>query len=171
MQLAEHIQQYNIPQSAIHAAKYLREMELDAEEARERVALLTNKSTKLDDKYVIHVYKYLIDRGLTHEGQIDLELAEKRAVSFVDSSPWIFAKPDVPYSSVGPAKLDAVGNPKRRKGAKKELAIKCYKENKELADENKWARKDWIKCLMEEVGLSEGGASTYYANLKNGTYK
>ena len=46
------------------------------------------------------------------------------------------------------------------------IAKKVYEDNKGKVT----ARKDWIALLVKEVGLTEAGASTYYANLKNGKY-
>lgn len=66
----------------------------------------------------------------------------------------------------GEQKTDASGNPKQKKGAKKELAKKVWEENKDKG----LSRKDFIALLVKEVGLTSAGASTYYSNLKAGRY-
>lgn len=84
------------------------------------------------------------------------------AVKYINSSPWVFAKPE----DETPPKLNADGTVAPKKGDKKVIAKKLYEDNKGKIT----ARKDWIALLVKEVGLTEAGASTYYANLKNGKY-
>ena len=67
----------------------------------------------------------------------------------------------------GSPKLDAIGKPKRKKGAKKELAKSVY--NQHIRDKG-LTRKEAIAIIMEKVGMSQQGASTYYHNLKSGKY-
>jgi hypothetical protein len=89
----------------------------------------------------------------------------QRAEKFMIEHPWAI-KEYVNEDEDGEPKLDAAGNPKQRKGAKKELAKKVWADN---ADKQAtMPRKEWIALLCEEVGLTPAGASTYYANLKKG---
>ena len=67
----------------------------------------------------------------------------------------------------GETKVDAIGNPKQRKGAKKELAMEVYRN--EIYGTS-MSRKDAIALIAERVGMSMGGASTYYQNCKAGRY-
>ena len=80
--------------------------------------------------------------------------------TMIARSPWSIKEYDT-YAT-GEPKLDAMGKPKPKKGAKKELARQVYLDN----NHRTMKRKEWIELLMEKVGLSQGGASTYYANLK-----
>lgn len=169
MEFQEHIKQYKIPHSAVRAIAMLNEGgDLGADEYRTRIAQLTNGTLSLPDQYARFTYLYLIQNGLKN-GQADLSCAEKDAKKFIDQNPWIFAKSDS-NSELRPRsapKLDASGNPKQRKGAKKDKAIRFYNENKNQS----WTRKEWIEKLVENIGLTPAGASTYYANLKAGRYK
>ena len=88
-------------------------------------------------------------------------VAMEKARVYIKDNSWAFAVAE----EDGEPKLDAAGNIKPKKGAKKELAKKVYAEDiegKELS------RKEAIGILMEKVGMTSGGASTYYANLKAG---
>jgi len=88
-----------------------------------------------------------------------------RAEYFMKDHPWA-VKEYVTENLDEEQKLDASGNPKQKKGAKKEAAKKIWNNNPDK--QKTMARKEWIALLCEEVGLSPAAASTYYANLKNG---
>jgi len=93
------------------------------------------------------------------------EIVEERVKRMEAEKPWAFK--DYNETPDGERKLDATGKPKPKKGAKKELAIQVY------ADEihgKGLSRKDAIAIMMEKVGLTKAGASTYYANCKAGRY-
>jgi len=84
-------------------------------------------------------------------------VAKLKARKLVENESWMFATSDKE------PKLDAEGNVKPKKGAKKELAMEVYANDiKGKID----VRKDAIAILVEKVGLTPAGASTYYANLK-----
>ena len=89
------------------------------------------------------------------------EMAYDKASEYIVENSYIFATPD----DTAPVKLDATGAPKPKKGAKKELAKQVYTD--EILGKN-LTRKEAIAIIMDKVGMSSGGASTYYANLKNG---
>lgn len=86
------------------------------------------------------------------------ETVQQRAQKFCTTNTWAFAKKDVEPN------VDANGNFKPKKGAKKDLALRVYSDNKD----KDLTRKQWIELLVKEVGLTPAGASTYYANLKSG---
>lgn len=88
-----------------------------------------------------------------------------RAEYFMKDQPWA-VKEYVTENLDEEQKLDASGNPKQKKGAKKEAAKKIWNNNPDK--QQSMTRKEWIALLCEEVGLSPAAASTYYANLKNG---
>ncbi len=108
-------------------------------------------------------------RNFNSGDRIDMEWLwddiNKRATKFMIDSPWAI-KEYVSEDDDGEPKLDAAGNPKQRKGAKKELAKKVWEDNADK--QTTMPRKEWIALLCEEVGLTAAGASTYYANLKKG---
>ncbi len=89
----------------------------------------------------------------------------RRAEHFMKDQPWAI-KDYTAEAAEDNQKLDASGNPKQKKGAKKDAAKKLWDENPDK--QTTLARKEWIAMLCEEVGLSSAAASTYYANLKNG---
>ena len=49
--------------------------------------------------------------------------------------------------------------------SKKQIAIEIYKKYKDQG------RKVVIEKMVEEAGLTPSGSSTYFANMKNGTWK
>lgn len=83
--------------------------------------------------------------------------AKVKAAKLVKDQPWMFASTDAE------PKLDAEGNVKPKKGAKKDLAMEVYRDHIVGKID---VRKDAIAILVEKVGLTPAGASTYYANLK-----
>ena len=113
-------------------------------------------------KYVFRYFVYNLLK--TPEADIE-ELYTKGiadAIKYINNNPWVFAKPE---DEVAP-KLNSDGTVAPKKGDKKVIAKKLYEDNKDKVT----ARKDWIALLVKEVGLTEAGASTYYANLKNGKH-
>jgi len=89
----------------------------------------------------------------------------RRAEHFMKEYPWAITDYTA-EAAEDDQKLDASGNPKQKKGAKKEAAKKVWNDN--FDKQTTMARKEWIALLCEQVGLSPAAASTYYANLKNG---
>ena len=171
--ITDTLSKYRIPTTnSIEAINVLRERggaELPAQEYRSRIEELSGVNPNgMSDEMLNFTYRYLVagcvdslDREL-----LDLRLIYDRAVekaeTLLKKNPWFLAKPDEDK----PAKLDAAGNPKPKKGAKKEIAKRVYDENKH----RQLKRKEWIELLVKEVGLTPAGASTYYANLKAGRY-
>lgn len=132
-----------------------------------RIKELTGKDVSYDsDELYRMVYGYLVVESIKESEHTDildadelLERAETKAGVLITTHSWMFVK-----SETEP-KLDTEGNPKPKKGAKKELAKKVYDEK---IKDKVTARKEAIAILVEEVGLTPAGASTYYANLKSG---
>ena len=91
----------------------------------------------------------------------------EKAMKFINTNPWSVKEYTNNLDDSGVEKLDAAGKPKQRKGAKKELAKKVWDDNADKQDT--LDRSGWIALLMEQVGLTKSGASTYYANLRKGT--
>jgi len=80
----------------------------------------------------------------------------------IQNQPWCIR--DYAVDNSGTQKLDAAGNVKQKKGAKKELVKKIWNENKH----KDMTRKEWIALFCAEAGLTPAGASTYYANAQKG---
>ncbi len=93
------------------------------------------------------------------------DVVNGRAEYFMKEYRWAVKEYEVDNSDED-QKLDAAGNPKQKKGAKKEAAKRVWNNNPDK--QTSMTRKEWIALLCDEVGLSPAAASTYYANLKNG---
>lgn len=142
--------------------------ELSKEQKEERIALILgiDQITFENDKHARLVYGYAVGETVKAGGQVDAQDILNRVAKTIDDMPWVVKEYEAfSHADEGPPKLDAVGNVKQKKGAKKALAIEVY--NREKGTER--SRKEWIELLMSEVGLSKAGASTYYAGLKKGT--
>lgn len=143
------------------------------EEMESRVAILLGhkEPPKFDNTKTARIaYGYAIQETINTKGNPDWVTIMDKMEKFIADSPWSVKDYEVfSHDSDAPPKLDAMGVPKKKKGAKKALAIEVYNREK-LTDPDR-SRKDWIELLMEEVGLSKAGASTYYASLKNGSMK
>ena len=126
---------------------------------------ITDKTIKLEDADLYRfTYAYLCTEAISRSNNTDklnaeelLTIAKEKAKILKDKNEWMFAKSETP------AKLDEEGNAKPKKGAKKTLAMEVYAE---FIKDKVTARKDAIAILVDKVGLTPAGASTYYANLK-----
>lgn len=137
----------------------------DEDTYREVISDLTGTDTKVEDDFTKYTFMYVVDQIMT-KGTPDFESAYNKAKQLVKQRPWTLAKPEYTSSYTPKSTTDALGNPKQKKGAKKEAAKKFWKEN-----QGKFTtRKQWIEALMEHVGLTKAGASTYHYNLKKGIY-
>jgi len=169
-QAIETLQNYDIPtHSFVAAVKYLNDVEgeIRPDLYRDRIKELSGCETDADDETVRWHYLYLVQETVRKSQTTDkldmnqlFSFATDKAIKHLKKSPWIFAKHETE------PKLDAAGNPKKKKGAKKEMAIKLYKK---LVEENNGkfpARQDAIKRFVDEIGMTPAGASTYVANCK-----
>lgn len=117
-----------------------------------------------DERELNYTFRYVVTTAIENPGLTGVPLvaeATDRARKFIANHAYVFATPDEDETP----KVDAMGKPKAKKGAKKEHARKVYDEQVRNKDVT---RKDAIAILVAEVGLSPAGASTYYANLKKG---
>ena len=83
-----------------------------------------------------------------------------RASKLIQEQPWLVK--DYSADTDGEPKVDAAGNPVRRKGAKKEECEILYQQLNDGVN----TRVDIIASLMEEVGMTKPGATTYFHNMK-----
>jgi hypothetical protein len=86
--------------------------------------------------------------------------AQRRAKIMIQEQPWAIKEYNT--ETTGEPKLDAAGNPKKRKGAKKVEAEALYKRMNDGQND----RNAIIDALIADVGLSKPGATTYFHNLK-----
>lgn len=149
--------------SRIYAIQDAGALEFDENTYRRIIGELTGtEDVNIGDDYARHTFMYLID-GIMQDNP-DLSAAEARAIAYVDANRWVLAKPEYEYEPK--QTVDALGQPKQRKGAKKEAAIVFWKSN-----QGKFTtRKEWIAALADNVGLTEAAASTYHHNLKTGKW-
>ena len=168
----EQLQAYDIPtHSYVAAIQHLSDRtQLPNGEYIKRITELVGFDVQIsNERLPKYAYLYLVQeliRASQAAGDAIVpvaiyEMSYDKALEFITENSYIFATPD----DSAPVKLDATGAPKPKKGAKKELAKQVYTD--EILGKN-LSRKDAIAIIMEKVGMSAGGASTYYANLKNG---
>lgn len=79
----------------------------------------------------------------------------RRVKGFIAANPWSIKEFDGEQT-------DENGNIKPKKGEKKEQALSLYKK----MNDGKTTRTSIINALMEEVGMTKAGATTYFHNLK-----
>lgn len=167
---------YKLPMhSVVEAMQCIGDQDFTSAQYDENTRELTGIDTvKFDDWRLSRtVFRYVVQNILTaHIAGQECDASELYAKSveqsrkYVENNSWVFAK-----DSEEP-KLDANGNVAPKKGDKKEMAIAWYDLNKDrikaLPKDDQ--RKTAIAELVKAVGLTDAGASTYYANLKAGKY-
>lgn len=120
----------------------------------------SEKEARIYFLYVIQETIRSFSQGTIPEMDHVWEDAQRRAKQMIINQPW--AVKDYCADDEGEPKLDAAGNPKKRKGAKKDEAEALYKR---MNDGNN-DRTAIIAALIDEVGMSKAGATTYFHNLK-----
>ena len=168
----ETIRSYDIPVgSYVAAIQYLGERaDLTDAQYIARIEELVGYSVTISKEHLPkYAYLYLVQELIRASMTTDklhpvaiYEIAYDKAEEFITENSYIFAKPE---AEDGVVKLDATGAPKPKKGAKKDLAKQVYADEIEGKG---LSRKEAIAIIMDKVGMSSGGASTYYANLKSG---
>lgn len=84
--------------------------------------------------------------------------AQARARRFIEENPWSIRD----YATEEGSPVDVDGQPKQKKGAKKDQAEDLYRK----MNDGKNDRNAIIQALVDEVGMSKAGATTYFHNLK-----
>lgn len=159
--------------SVVQSIQGLCELEFTDDQHLEMIAELRGIDHKLDAFTEKHVTKYAFRffyqelltqeiKGLPQNPDSVYLNALIKARNYINEHSYVFATAveDEP-------KLDSNGNVAPKKGDKKVIAKSVYEKNK---DNKALTRKDWIALLVKEVGLTDAGASTYYANLKAGKF-
>ncbi len=166
----EVLQQRDIPISSyISAVQHINNRgELTHKEYIERIKELTGEVVSFTNDFMYRfTYLYLIQNTVKTSFRTDkLDMKEilnssiSEATTLLENNPWFCYVPEKEPV------LDANGKPKPKKGAKKEMAKQVWDKYKDDGVDR--TRKEWIQLLVDEVGLTPLGASTYYANLKKG---
>lgn len=163
--------------SVVRAIQELAQFEFDDKTYLKHIADLRGISHDLepleDRRLTKYAFRYLVQDLMTSElaglpqnpDSVYLNAVIK-ARKYIDNNPWVFAEKEVEV------KLDAMGNVAPKKGDKKVMAKEWYDTNKAriMALPKDQQRKTAIAELVKEIGLTEAGASTYWANLKAGKY-
>ena len=156
----------NSPNAAVAAMKDQGWFQKLGEEYKANIELIAGSEVDSDDERELnYTFRYLVTNLIEKpdlSGQLLVDLSLTKARTFIANHSYVFA---VPEEDAIP-KLDAAGNPKPKKGAKKEMAKSVYAE--QIKDVDGMTRKRAIEILVAEVCLTAAGASTYYANLKKG---
>lgn len=164
------IEQFGIPtNNFVDAIRFVNDRDwLSKEEYEQRIEQITGHKIALSDqKQARMYYLYLIQESVrSKDNDVDTVIneVEQRVQHFNKEYGWALVSDEDHKSDE--EKVDASGNQKPKKGAKKELAKKVWNQNKDKG----YTRKQFIDILVKEVGLTPAGASTYYSNLKAGRY-
>lgn len=157
----------NIPvHSYVAAIQHLGEYhDYPASFFNQQISLLVDNTIPIEDRFLArYSYLYFVQEVIRHfiDSPDDSQhqpssvwrTAQKQASLFIQKNSWATVEPD------DVEKLDAAGNPKKKKGAKQEMAIALYAEH--------WSKpkKEIIEIFIKEIGMSPAGASTYYYNCK-----
>lgn len=118
--------------------------------------------SNIDDRVAQYTFLYIVQEAVRNNmNGVEMsdwelfDLANRKAEKYIKNNSWVFAKPDEE------PKVDSEGNPKKKKGAKKDMAIELYGKYR-----NEKSRKEIIQLFIDEIGMSKAGATTYYHNMK-----
>ncbi len=161
--------------SAVRGAQHVNGLMLTAEQAKPLIKTLTGQ--EVNGAHVMHVplvYGYLVQNILkAHVAKqaadlLDLLVRSKeQAAKLIEEQAWMFIVDVDSRQEIENADPEVVKAGMAKKGARKVLALKVYREKIEGKD---LKRKEAIAILCEEIGLTPAGASTYYANFKAGKW-
>ena len=161
--------------SEVHSIRKINEEGgLNGFDYKRRIVELTDQDCDLTDELELkYTYLYMVQNIIRISKvteNVDIESvyirSYEQASEYILNNEWISLSEEKLVKE-GKVKTDCLGKPKRKKGVKKDMALDFYKKN---VGEVEWTRKEWIQQLMDYVGLSANGASTYYANLKSGRW-
>jgi hypothetical protein len=125
-----------------------------------------------DDKHARHYFHYTIQEtiraymiaagGIPDMDEVWTEI-QRRFAKFKHEQPWAFKDyvDEQRTDEYGEVKLDSVGKPKQKKGAKKQQAYALYQKLNGTTD-----RPGIIAAFMKDIGMTKAGATTYFHNCK-----
>lgn len=161
--------------SVIRGAQHVNGLMLTAEQAKPLIKAMTGE--EVNGQHVMHVplvYGYLVQNILkAHVAKqtaslVDLLVRSKeQATKLLEEQAWMFIVDTDARQEIENADPEVVKAGMAKKGARKVLALKIYREKIEGKN---LKRKEAIAVLCEEIGLTPAGASTYYANFKSGKW-
>lgn len=181
MEAIKYLNDLGVPtRSQIAAGQHMSQNLPTLEKAKEILKALTGHSVSERGQHPLYVpfvaayaVQLTVRSALAEEAVKAVDLlneAKARADEFTKPDgklAWTLAGYEDGKAEIENAEPEAVKAGKAKKGARKVLGLRIYNEKiagKELT------RKEAIAILMEEVGLSAAGASTYYANFKSGKW-
>ena len=164
--------------SFIKASQHVNAHLPTGQQATDRILAMTGEKVVAEtDEHVMQLpltYAYLVQSivkakiAKASAKLIDVLVAAKvSAAELVDKQAWLFIADEEARQDIENADPEVVKAGKAKKGARKVLALKIYRDQIEGKD---LKRKEAIAILVEEVGLTQAGGSTYYANFKNGNW-
>ena len=162
--------------SVIRAAQYIGENLPTHDQANAQIKVLTGSTIEAGDKpqRAGLVYGYLVQNvtkaHLASESPNIVELlaqSEVQADQLIEQSTWMFIVNEADLSDIENADPEVVKAGKAKKGARKVLGLRVYRDQIEGKD---LTRKEAIAILQDQVGLTSAGGSTYYANFKSGKW-
>jgi hypothetical protein len=167
----------NIPtESVIRGAQYINDNMPSVDEAKRLIFDWTGEQVGEGNKpqRLLLVYGYLVQNILRAHlmnqaaDLVDLLARSKeQADKLLEEQAWMFIADEDARADIENADPEVVKAGKAKKGARKVLALRIF--NEKIKDQE-MSRKEAIAILMEDVGLSAAGASTYYANFKSGKW-
>jgi hypothetical protein len=175
MTFIEALKKHNIPDTSyLKAIEYITDQEklkgkLTLSQYQERINEIDPVEGEIEDvRLAEYTYKYLIQETLRAIGEdkIDVNIYEMHRLAIFKAEEFIKRNSYLWESEDKSTKLDAEGKVKSKRGSKKEATCQLWSERKD----DGLTRQEWIKLLVEEVGCTKSGGSTYYARLKNGTF-
>lgn len=162
--------------SVIRGAQHVNDLQLSADQAKKLIIDMTGEHVGAGNHIMRLplVYGYLVQNVLkAHVAQQSAQMldllvkAKTQADALLEEQTWMFLADEDARADIENADPEVVKAGKAKKGARKVLGLRVYSEK---IDGKDLTRKEAIAILVEEVGLTPAGASTYYANFKSGKW-
>lgn len=164
--------------SPTRAASYINDNLPTPERAQKMIADLTTSTVDVtegtDPRVVQYTAAYVVN-GIVKANVMNVTPmtadliveARTKAHDFLKRLAWTFAGQEDTKAEIENADPETVKAGNAKKGARKVLALRVYNER---IKDHELTRKEAIAILVEEVGLTPAGASTYYSNFKSGKW-
>ena len=167
MTMIEFLKEHDVPvNSVIRAVQHINDNRKSDTQYRSLISEMTGLTVDDNGPVLRLIYLYLVQEAIraymdpfTDEDNVARMYMTARTAAYeqLKEREWIYRSS---MTETGETKK------KGRKGGKKEQAIELWKQECNITR----TRKEWIARLVEKVGLTAGGASTYYATLKRGEW-
>jgi hypothetical protein len=175
-QAVEQLSNEGVPtDSVIRSAQHINEQMFSKQKAQDLIKEMTGET--VDGEHVMfvpQVYGYLVQNILkakvakaTTDLLTLLVSSKAQAAKLIEEQSWLFIADEEARQDIENADPAVVIAGKAKKGARKVLGLKIYRDMIEGKD---LTRKEAIAILQEQVGLTDAGGSTYYANFKSGKW-